>query len=65
MSLMHMNKLKNLSDEDYFRVLNFIYHFYVCFNVIGEEKSNKIDEPINKYASLIERDMNVDTVKNL
>lgn len=63
MSLMHMNKLKKLSDEDYYRVLNFIYHFYVCFNVIGEEKSNKIDEPINKYASLIERDMNVDTVK--
>lgn len=63
MSLMHMNKLEKLSDEDYCRVLNFIYYFYVCFNVIGEEKSNKIDEPINKYASLIERDMNVDTVK--
>lgn len=62
MSLMHMNKLKKLSDEDYYRVLNFIYHFYVCFNVIGEEKSNKIDEPINKYASLIEKDMTLSVV---
>lgn len=58
LSLMHMNKLGKLTDSDYFKSLNFIYYFYVCFNVIGEEKSNKIDEPINKYASLIERDMN-------
>lgn len=64
LSLMHMNKLDKLKDDDYFKVLNFIYYFYVCFNVIGEEKSNKIDEPINKYASLIERDMNVETVKH-
>jgi hypothetical protein len=30
--------------------------------VIGEEKSNKIDEPINKYASLIEKDMTLSLV---
>lgn len=62
LSLMHMNKLGKLTDSDYFKSLNFIYYFYVCFNVIGEEKSNKIDEPINKYASLIERDMDVTMV---
>lgn len=63
LSLMHMNKLYKLNNDDYFKVLNFIYYFYVCFNVIGEEKSNKIDEPINKYASLIERDMTLGKVK--
>lgn len=63
LSLMHMNKLGKLNNDDYFKVLNFIYYFYVCFNVIGEEKSNKIDEPINKYASLIEHDMNIDKVE--
>lgn len=63
LSLMHMNKLYKLNNDDYFKVLNFIYFFYVCFNVIGEEKSNKIDEPINKYASLIERDMTLGKVK--
>lgn len=62
LSLMHMNKLEKLNESDYIKALNFIYYFYVCFNVIGEEKSNKIDEPINKYASLIERDMNVAVV---
>lgn len=62
LSLMHMNKLEKLNESDYFKALNFIYYFYVCFNVIGEEKSNKIDEPINKYASIIERDMNVEVV---
>lgn len=46
-----MNKLDKLSDSDYIKALNFIYEFYICFNVIGEEKSNKIDEPINKYVT--------------
>lgn len=62
LSLMHMNKLGKLTNIDYFKSLNFIYYFYVCFNIIGEEKSNKIDEPINKFASLIERDMDVAVV---
>lgn len=62
LSLMHMNKMGKLTNSDYFKSLRFIYYFYVCFNVIGEEKSNKIDEPINKYASLIERDMDVAVV---
>ena len=57
-----MNKLDKLSDSDYIKALNFIYEFYICFNVIGEEKSNKIDEPINKYASLIEKDMTLSVV---
>lgn len=62
LSLMHMNKLDKISDSDYIKALNFIYEFYICFNVIGEEKSNKIDEPINKYASLIEKDMTLSIV---
>lgn len=62
LSLMHMNKLGILSFSDYIKTLNFIYFFYVCFNVIGEEKSNKIDEPINKYASIIENEKNITVV---
>ena len=37
-------------------MLDFLYNFYVCYNIIGEENSNKLTNVVYKYASLIENE---------
>lgn len=56
MSLMHMKAIGDLTEEAYNEVLLFIYRFFVCYNIIGEEKSNKLEDVIRKYAPLIENE---------
>lgn len=56
MSLMHQKDEGNISETDYNDVLIFIYRFFVCYNIIGEEKSNKLEDVIRKYSPLIENE---------
>lgn len=56
MSLMHQKYLGEMTEEAYNEVLVFIYRFFVCYNIIGEEKSNKLEDVIRKYAPLIENE---------
>lgn len=56
MSLMHLKAIGDLTEEAYNEVLLFIYRFFVCYNIIGEEKSNKLEDVIRKYAPLIENE---------
>lgn len=55
LSLMHQNSLGNLSNDKYNEALSFMYNFYVCYNIIGEERSNKLTNVVSKYAALIEK----------
>lgn len=63
LSLIHHQITGELSEENYNRVLLFIYHFYVCYNIIGEENSNKLSNTVYKYAVLLENDYSFDNVK--
>lgn len=54
LSLMHQKELGNLNVELYDKALKFIYNFFICYTIIGKEKSNKITEVIYKYAPLLE-----------
>ena len=54
LSLMHQNAIGRISEPLYIKVLTFIYNFYVCYNVIGEENSNKLTNVVYKYAEKIE-----------
>lgn len=56
LSLMHQKELNVLDDNKYLETLNFLYLFFVCYNIIGEEKSNKLEDPIYKYSPLLEND---------
>ena len=64
LSLMHQKDEQNISDEEYTSLINYIYVFYVCYNIIGEEKSNKLEEPIYKYAPILENNYSEDEIKN-
>ena len=50
LSLMQQLDNENISEEIYLKVLNYLYVFFVCYIVIGKEKSNKIHDLVNKYA---------------
>ncbi|MBQ7018285.1 MAG: DUF262 domain-containing protein [Bacteroidales bacterium] len=58
LSLMSKRLEGVLSNELYFQSLKFIYSFFVCYNIIGEEKSNKLEDVIYKYAPLLENKYN-------
>lgn len=54
LSLMHQKDLEHLSKTDYERILNFIKKFFICYTLIGREKSNTITYVISDYAYRIE-----------
>lgn len=53
LSLIAKNKEGVLPDATYERTIEFLYNFYVCYHIIGEESSNRLTDAINKYAAKI------------
>lgn len=54
LSLMHQRELKGVDENEYENALRFLYEFFIYFNVIGEQTSNKIEDIVYKYACEIE-----------
>ena len=65
LSLMHQNRLNNIDENTYNKALNYLLLFFTCYNIIGEEKSNKLEEPIYKYSPLIENKLADNTINEL
>ncbi|WP_455391336.1 DUF262 domain-containing protein [Frisingicoccus sp.] len=63
MSLMHQKMLEKLSSELYEEILKYLYKFFVCYKIIGEENSNKLSDTIYKYSYLIESEYSDSKVK--
>ncbi len=42
LSLIHQKEINTLSTEKYESAILFLYDFFVCYNIIGQENSNKI-----------------------
>lgn len=54
LSLMHQKEKEVLDIGKYELTLKYIYNFFVCYTVIGEEKSNKLEDVVFKYAKILE-----------
>ncbi len=54
LSAMHQKEQENISEEEYNLFLRYLYVFYICYAIIGEEKSNKLHDVIRKYSPIIE-----------
>lgn len=54
LSIIHHHENGDMEDKLYDDTLNFIYNFYLCYNIIGEENSNKLTNVVYKYAEQIE-----------
>lgn len=63
LSLIHQKELENLSAERYELTLKYIYNFFVCYTIIGEEKSNKLEDVVFKYARLFEEKFSDDLLQ--
>lgn len=62
LSLMHQRSINNLNEEKYLETLNYLFLFFICYNIIGEEKSNKLEDPIYKYSPMLENSFSDDTL---
>lgn len=54
LSLRHRLALEQITIEKYNSILQFLYYFFVCYKVIGQENSNILSDTVYKYAYQIE-----------
>ena len=54
LSLIHQKNIGIINDNNYRVALSFLYVFFICYNIIGEETSNKISNIINSSAYELE-----------
>lgn len=54
LSLKRLHEVSKISDTKYCDVLNYLYRFFICFKIIGQENSNRLDQTISKYAYELE-----------
>lgn len=64
LSLIHQKEMGNLSEKLYEQAVKYIYNFFVCYTLIGEEKSNKLQDIVYKYAVLLEENYTDDLLKD-
>ena len=50
LSLMHLVEKEKITNKQYEDLIKFIKHFFICYTLIGKEKSNTITSIIAKYA---------------
>lgn len=62
LSLKHLLFLGKLTDEEYCNILQFIFDFYICYKIIGQENSNMLSDTVYKYAYLLETDFTNKTI---
>ena len=56
LSLIHQKELERIDSTKYELALKYIYNFFVCYTIIGEEKSNKLEDVVFTYAPLLENE---------
>lgn len=54
LGLIHQKELGSLSAEDYEMINEYLYRFFICYKIIGEQASNKLDDIVEKYSDEIE-----------
>lgn len=65
LSLMHVWDNNQITEAEYNYTLKFIYNFFVCFNIIGQLKSNRLTDSLAKSTRLIENDFNANRIVEL
>ncbi|MCD8395854.1 MAG: DUF262 domain-containing protein, partial [Lachnospiraceae bacterium] len=56
LSLIHQRELETLNEGRYELAIKYIYNFFICYTIIGQEKSNKLEDVVFKYAPLFENE---------
>ena len=56
LSLIHQNHKQIVDTDLYNSILNFLKDFFICYNIISEDNSNKLSDTVWKYAPLVENE---------
>lgn len=56
LSLMHKMYQEEITKSEYEKIILYLNDFYICYNIIGDENSNKLSNCINKFALKMEND---------
>lgn len=62
LSLMKCRSLEYISDDKYKETLLFLYYFFICYKIIGQENSNILSDTIYKYSYLLEKSFKNETL---
>lgn len=65
LSLITEHKNEKLKEPLYNRTLLFLYHFYVCYNIISKENSNRLTGIINKFSEELSKNCSTELIDNL
>ena len=65
LSLIHQYELEQITTIEYENMIKYIYNFFVCYNVIGSENSNKMEDIVYKYAKVLELEYSKENLKKL
>lgn len=64
LSLKHRLATEEINEEQYTKVIQFLYNFFICYKIIGQENSNMLSDSVYKYAYLIETAFTSDTIED-
>ncbi len=65
LSLIHQKELNTLSNDAYEQAILFLYDFFICYNIIGQENSNKITNTVYSMANELENNFSDQTLQRL
>lgn len=65
LSLMNLKEKKIITDKEYENTIKYLYNFFVCYTIIGQEKSNKLQDMVFKYAYNLENNYKKDSLGEL
>ena len=60
LTMKHQFELEKLTEEQYIEFLKFLYEFYICYKIIGQENSNLLSNSVYKYAYELENNFSID-----
>lgn len=63
LSLITKKEEGDLDENLYERTIKFLYNFYICYNIIGEENSNRLTNIVNKFSAKINRDCSEENIQ--
>ena len=57
MGLMHQKDLGNITQSIYDNNIDFLYKYFICYHVIGEKTSNKLEDIVYSFSEKIENNI--------
>ena len=65
LGLMHQKMIGCMDEKQYNIAIGYLYNFFICFTVIGEQTSNKIEDIVYKYSKEIENNFSDETINQM